>query len=251
MNADAAWKTPYIDKIAEEGIRFTDAHSGSAVCSPTRYGVLTGRYAWRTHLKEGVLWSWDPPLIRQEETTVGKLLQEKGYTTACVGKWHLGLDWAYHAEDPDSVDFSRAVSGGPTTLGFDYFFGITASLDIPPYVYIENDRPTMVPVNFTRNDSEYGWWRNGLTGEDFVHEEVLPVLTHKAVAFIDRHMASGISELQSAGKDRIECRAGDHSQLPCLRNSLGQPPIRYTSSHAALNDHRVCHLFSFMLHSRT
>lgn len=146
MNPESAWETTYIDQIAKEGIRFTDAHTGSAVCSPTRYGVLTGRYSWRTSLKQGVLWSWDPPLIQQEETTVGKLLQEKGYTTACVGKWHLGLGWQYHAADPDSVDFSKTVIGGPTSLGFDYFFGITASLDIPPYVYIENDRPTMVPV---------------------------------------------------------------------------------------------------------
>jgi len=194
MNPEAAWETTYIDRIAKEGIRFTDAHSGSAVCSPTRYGVLTGRYSWRTSLKQGVLWSWDPPLIQQDQSTVGKLLQEKGYTTACVGKWHLGLGWQYHAADPDSVDFSRTVSGGPTTLGFDYFFGITASLDIPPYVYIENDRPTKVPINYTMNDSDFGWWRKGLTGDDFEHEQVLPMLTTKAVAFIDRHMEAKPSD---------------------------------------------------------
>jgi len=190
MNPDAAWQTKNIDQIALEGIRFTDAHTGSAVCTPTRYGVLTGRYSWRTRLKHGVLWSWDPPLIQEGETTVGKVLQKQGYNTACVGKWHLGLGWQYHATAKDSVDFSRAVSGGPTTLGFDYFFGIAASLDIPPYVYIENDRPTMVPVNYTQDTSAYGWWRFGLTGADFVHEEVLPVLTRKAVAFIDNHMAT-------------------------------------------------------------
>ena len=190
MNGDAAWKTEHIDRIASEGMIFTDAHSGSAVCSPTRYGVLTGRYSWRTRMKEGVLWSWDPPLIEQDETTVGSLLQSQGYKTACVGKWHLGLGWQYHEGFADSVDFSSAVSGGPVELGFDYFFGITASLDIPPYVYIENDRPTMVPVNYTQNQSEYGWWRNGLTGKDFVHEEVLPVLTQKAVSFIDQHQAN-------------------------------------------------------------
>jgi len=194
MNPESAWETTYIDQIAKEGIRFTDAHSGSAVCSPTRYGVLTGRYSWRTSLKKGVLWSWDKPLIQQEETTVGILLQEKGYTTACVGKWHLGLGWHYHAADPDSVDFSRTVTGGPTTLGFDYFFGITASLDIPPYVYLENDRPTKVPVKYTQNTSEYSWWRKGLTGDDFEHEQVLPVLTSKAVTFIDRHMEAKPSD---------------------------------------------------------
>ena len=190
MNPEAGWETKHIDRIAREGIRFTDAHTGSAVCTPTRYGVLTGRYSWRTRLKEGVLWSWDPPLIQQGEATVGTVLQKKGYTTACIGKWHLGLGWQYHEEESDSVDFSKAVRGGPNTLGFDYFFGITASLDIPPYVYLENDRPTMVPVKYTRDTSEYGWWRTGLTGDDFVHEEVLPVLTRKAVSFIDKHMAS-------------------------------------------------------------
>jgi len=189
MNPEAAWETTYIDQIASEGMLFTDAHTGSAVCSPTRYGVLTGRYSWRTSLKQGVLWSWDPPLIQEDETTVGSMLQGEGYTTACVGKWHLGLGWQYHAENPDSVDFSKAVTGGPTALGFDYFFGITASLDIPPYVYLENDLPTMVPVKYTLNPSEYSWWRKGLTGADFVHEEVLPVLTRKALGFIDRHIA--------------------------------------------------------------
>ena len=190
MNKEAAWKTVHIDRIASEGMVFTDAHTGSAVCTPTRYGLLTGRYSWRTRMKQGVLWSWDPPLIEQEEVTVGTLLQNKGYLTACVGKWHLGLGWQHHEGYPDSVDFSKPVTGGPNELGFDYFFGITASLDIPPYVYIENDLPTMVPVKYTQDTSEYGWWRNGLTGEDFVHEKVLPVLTKKAVSFIDKHQES-------------------------------------------------------------
>ena len=189
MNPEAAWETNNIDRIAAEGIRFTDAHTGSAVCSPTRYGILTGRYSWRSRLKKGVLWSWDEPLIRQGETTVGTILQQNGYTTACIGKWHLGLGWQYQEGSPDSVDFSIPVTGGPVTLGFDYFFGITASLDIPPYVYIENDRPTTVPVKYTSDTSEYGWWRNGLTGDDFVHEQVLPVLTEKALSFIDHHLA--------------------------------------------------------------
>jgi arylsulfatase A len=188
MNPEAAWQTSSIDQIASEGIRFTDAHTGSAVCSPTRYGVLTGRYSWRTRLKEGVLWSWDKPLIQPDETTLGTLLQQNGYTTACIGKWHLGLGWQYLTEAPDSVDFSKPLADGPNTVGFDYFFGITASLDIPPYVYVENNRPTTVPVKYTMDTSEYGWWRSGLTGEDFVHEEVLPFLTRKALTFIDNHL---------------------------------------------------------------
>lgn len=191
LNPDAAWKTEHIDQIASEGMMFTDAHTNSAVCSPTRYGVLTGRYAWRSRLKQGVLWGWDEPLIEASRMTIGKLLQQQGYSTACVGKWHLGLGWQFYSEGVDSVDFSKPISGGPTTLGFDYFFGITASLDIPPYVYIENDLATVVPTQYTENKSDMGWWRRGLTGSDFDHEQVLPVLTEKATAFIDKHMNTG------------------------------------------------------------
>ncbi len=185
-NPRSAWSTPHIDRIASEGMMFTDAHSGSAVCTPTRYGILTGNYAWRTRLKEGVLWSYDEPLIEPETMTVAKLLREHSYTTACIGKWHLGLGWTRNPSLPDSIDFTRPVQGGPVALGFDYFFGIPASLDIPPYVYIENDRVTRIPDHFTEDTSEMGWWRRGPTSPDFRHEEVLSTLTEKAIGFIQK-----------------------------------------------------------------
>jgi len=188
INENAAWKTINMDRLATAGMVFTDAHSGSAVCTPTRYGVLTGRYSWRSRLKSGVLWSWDNALIEEDRITVGSLLQNYGYYTACVGKWHLGLGWQYSDEDPDSIDFSKPVLNGPVTRGFDYFYGITASLDIPPYVYIENDCSTTVPDEYTESKTKYGWWRKGLTGSDFDHEQVLPHLTEKAVSFINRHI---------------------------------------------------------------
>jgi arylsulfatase A-like enzyme len=187
FNPEAAWKTSHIDAIAGEGMFFSDAHSGSAVCTPTRYGILTGNYAWRTRLKNGVLWSYSEPLIGPDEMTVGKMLQKYGYTTACVGKWHLGLDWAGSDPAQGDVDFNKPVGGGPNQVGFDYFFGITASLDIPPYVYIENDRITAIPDRYTESSTEMGWWRNGPTGADFQHEEVLDRLTEKAVNFIEKH----------------------------------------------------------------
>ncbi|MDH3650645.1 MAG: sulfatase-like hydrolase/transferase, partial [Saprospiraceae bacterium] len=93
LNPGGKLKTQHIDRLAMNGIVFTDAHSGSSVCTPTRYGVLTGRYAWRSTLKNGVTWSWDKPLIPSSRTTVASLLKRHGYQTACVGKWHLGLDW--------------------------------------------------------------------------------------------------------------------------------------------------------------
>jgi len=86
-------KTPHIDRLISQGMNFTDAHSGSAVCTPTRYGLLTGRYCWRTRLKKAVLWSWGAPLIKPERLTVAELLQQQGYTTGMVGKWHLGMTW--------------------------------------------------------------------------------------------------------------------------------------------------------------
>ena len=187
INMNAAWETPNIDRIADEGIIFTDAHSGSAVCSPTRYGILTGRYSWRSKLKSGVLWSWDNELIEENRLTVGSLLSNNGYETACIGKWHLGLGWQYQEEFPDSIDFSKKILNGPVTRGFDYFYGITASLDIPPYVYIENNHVTSLPNRFTQNSSKFGWWRLGHTGSDFEHENVLPHLAQKAVDFIKRH----------------------------------------------------------------
>jgi len=187
LNANAAWETPTIDLLAQEGMSFLDAHSGSAVCTPTRYGILTGRYAWRSRLKNGVLWSWDEPLIEPDRLTVADVLKQRGYETACIGKWHLGLGWQYSDDNPEQVDFAKPIIGGPLELGFDYFYGITASLDIPPYVYIENDRATVVPEKFTENKSKYGWWRKGLTGSDFDHHTVLSHLTDKAVNFIEQH----------------------------------------------------------------
>lgn len=120
--------------------------------------------------------------------TVGSYLQEHGYKTACIGKWHLGLGWQRYESITDSIDFGKPVLNGPITRGFDYFFGITASLDIPPYVYIENDRLTALPDRFTESNTKFGWWRLGHTGSDFIHEQVLPKLTEKAIAFIDKHV---------------------------------------------------------------
>jgi len=118
QNPESKIPTPNMDKLAAQGMRFTDAHSGSAVCTPTRYGVLTGRYCWRSPLKRGVLWGYSPPLIEEDRPAVASFLKDNGYATACVGKWHLGLDWvpeagmtkpaAINSRDPgDWVDLER------------------------------------------------------------------------------------------------------------------------------------------------
>jgi arylsulfatase A-like enzyme len=126
--------TPSLDTLAASGMRFTDAHSPSGVCTPTRYGLLTGRYSWRTHMKRGVLKGYSPLLIDPARSTIASMLREQGYATAAIGKWHLGLG------DAEVTDYSKPLSPGPNDVGFDYFFGIPASLDMPPYTFVEDDR---------------------------------------------------------------------------------------------------------------
>ncbi|MBM79332.1 MAG: arylsulfatase [Planctomycetaceae bacterium] len=196
FNDEGKIKTPHMDQLAAGGMRFTDAHSGSAVCTPTRYGVLTGRYSWRTRLQSGVCWGYSVPLIEDGRMTVASMLKTKGYNTACVGKWHLGLKWALHdpkkvptdnSREPwDNIDFSKPISSGPNQVGFDYFYGISASLDMHPHVYIENDHLTSVPTRIIEASGGKKFWRKGPIGDDFKHIDVLDQLTEKAVGFINK-----------------------------------------------------------------
>lgn len=181
-NPNSKIPTPSIDALANAGMRFTDAHTNSSVCSPTRYGILTGRYAWRSRLKKGVLWSYDKPLITTDRMTVAQLLKNQGYQTACIGKWHLGLDWTYGEEG--EVDLHQPIQNGPTRLGFDYFFGISASLDIPPYVYIEGEKTTALSIDSIAEKTGKEFWRAGPIGDDFQHREVLDTFFSKSIQFI-------------------------------------------------------------------
>ncbi|WP_216362693.1 sulfatase family protein [Formosa algae] len=187
-NSEGKISTPNIDRMAKNGMLFTDAHTSSAVCTPTRYGILTGRYNWRSELKKHVLNGYSKSLIKQDRTTIADMLKQQGYSTAFIGKWHLGWDW--QLKSPDSlvanglnVDFNKPIKNGPTTHGFDYSFGFCASLDMPPYVYVENDMPTMVPTEYTGSKG-MKFWRKGLTADDFSHIKVLQDITDKAVSFI-------------------------------------------------------------------
>ncbi len=177
--------TVELDRLAAQGMRFTDAHSPSGVCTPTRYGLLTGRYAWRSKLKRSVLNGYSPMLIEPGRPTVASLLKARGYATAAIGKWHLGLGNA------DPADFSKPLQPGPTSVGFDYFFGIPASLDMAPYVFVENTAVTAAPTDKVgssemRRRGGGGYWREGPIAPGFTHEGVLPALTEKAVSFIGR-----------------------------------------------------------------
>ncbi len=193
--------TPHADRLAAEGMRFTDAHTPSAVCTPTRYGILTGRYCWRTRLKYRVLDGFDPPLIEPDRTTVPSLLRKHGYHTACVGKWHLGMMWTDQDGQPlpsvpldrkqpprpgYEVDFTRPITGGPNAVGFDYYFGISASLNMPPFCYLENHRPVHLPtVKQPKIATDYISVDEGLRSPDFAIRGVMPRLTGKAVEFIE------------------------------------------------------------------
>jgi len=184
FNSDSKIKTENIDNIAKQGMKFTDSHATSAVCSPSRYGLLTGRYNWRSRLKSYVLTGDSEPLIEKDRKTMPAMLKEEGYQTAAVGKWHLGLGWQLKPEkdyeafglNPDDfeeteqqhgrngvfdpsvgifdfegldIDYSKPITYGPNQLGFDYFYGTPASLDQPPFVIIENDQVTEEPDDIT------------------------------------------------------------------------------------------------------
>jgi arylsulfatase A-like enzyme len=186
-NSDSGIPTPHLDKLAAEGMRFTDAHSGSAVCTPTRYGVITGRYSWRSKMKRGVLNGYSPALIDPERLTVGDLMQEKGYHTACVGKWHLGWDWEItgpgEGRNPE-VDWSKPIKNGPTHRGFNTYFGVSASLDMPPYCWVAGTKATMAPTIPEPATPFPTYWREGPRSEDLVFDEVLDVLAKRCSGYI-------------------------------------------------------------------
>lgn len=183
-NEESKVPTPTFDRLAGESMRFTDAHTPSAVCTPTRYGLLTGRYCWRSRLKRGVLWGMSPALIEPDRTTIASMLDAAGYETMGVGKWHLGLG------DDEETDYSGPLRPGPVTIGFDHYFGIPASLDMPPYVYIRDDGLVAPPTETIdgsahRRQGGDGFWRGGPIAPGFRHVDVLPELEREAIAFLD------------------------------------------------------------------
>jgi arylsulfatase A-like enzyme len=206
-NPQSKISTPHVDRLAAEGMRFTDAHTPSAVCTPTRYGLLTGRYCWRTRLKYRVLDGFDPPLIEPDQVTVASLLKEHGYATAAIGKWHLGLQWTGTDAKPvpavpldrnqpprrgHDVDYTRPFTGGPTAVGFDHFFGISASLNMSPFCYLEGNRVLCLPVLHQERmrDANFMAVDEGVRSPDFTTHGVMPRLAGEAVAFIEKHASA-------------------------------------------------------------
>lgn len=171
-------RTPYLDGFATEGMRLRDFHSNSSVCTPTRYGLLTGRHAWRTRLQKGVLEGDSPPLIEEGRPTVASVLRDSGYRTVLVGKWHLGLGWA---KGPDGrIDFGAPFKGGPLERGFETFFGIAASADMPPYGFLEADR-SAAPLVRSVGAAE-GLSRPGPAAEGWKPDHVLDAVVARAIS---------------------------------------------------------------------
>ncbi|MBA61586.1 MAG: arylsulfatase [Planctomycetaceae bacterium] len=181
-NPNSKIDTPHLNRLIKQGMRFTDAHAPAGLCVQTRYGLLTGQYPFRTTLRERI-----EPCIEADQLTLPGMLQSAGYYTAMLGKWHLGF-----VGGKDKEDYSEGLYGGPKDRGFDSFFGIPASLDIPPYYWIQNRKPLLPPTKTIGDNFSEGWtkiqgafWRKGRIAPGFVHAEVLPTLSRRANFFLD------------------------------------------------------------------
>ncbi|MCH2176454.1 MAG: arylsulfatase [Lentisphaeria bacterium] len=195
LNEAAKLQTPNIDSLASNGLTFTDAHTSSSVCTPSRYSIMTGRYCWRTYLKKGVLSGTGNALLERGRKTVANVFKDSGYKTACIGKWHLGWDWAikkgheanlngWSPDDYDWIDYNKPVQNGPISNGFDHFFGICGSLDMPPYVYVKDDMPVEEPKSWA---TQQDFFRAGPRMSSMRSNNVLEHITDRAVDYIHKH----------------------------------------------------------------
>ena len=201
--------TPNIDALAKQGIRFTDAHSSSAVCSPSRYTLLTGRYHWRTRLQRGIVGLWETPLIAPSRMTIGTLAKQAGYRTACFGKWHLGWNWGITEDQKEWLRppgkkkqavatarhrkiwrdmFTKSIDDGPTAVGFDTYFG-TDVPNWPPFCFIRQDQTVGIPSEFLPEELliKNRASQQGPALQGWELEPVLPAIAQATVQFIRTH----------------------------------------------------------------
>jgi arylsulfatase A-like enzyme len=196
-NPSSKIPTPNIDRLATQGIRFSNAYTPSSVCTPTRYGLMTGEYCWRGPLKLGVILGEAPALIEPGRTTVSSFLTSRGYATACIGKWHLGQNWTWKEGAPedkrktDQIDFTKRVTGGANDLGFDYSFVYVCALDFPPYCFLENGKSVGLPTESIEEESKrlpprYREQQPGLAVPGWKNSEMGPTITRKAIEWLEK-----------------------------------------------------------------
>ncbi len=203
QNPNSKIQTPNLDRLAAQGMRFTDAHSSSGICSPSRFALLTGTYHWRR--QHGIVGAFGVPFFKDTDITLPGVLKSEGYRTACIGKWHLGWDWTFHNEPsgevmqwgkmrkvylPKDIDWSEPIGGGPLDRGFDYYYG-DGTINFPPYAWVENNRLQEAPteemdINNIGFDTKEGEWefRPGPKVAGWNPYDVLPTLTDKTVEWI-------------------------------------------------------------------
>jgi arylsulfatase A-like enzyme len=230
-NPNSGIPTPNLDRLSKQGMRFTDMHSSSAVCTPSRYSILTGQYPWRNSDKPGALTGYASSLIKPGRLTVAGMLKQAGYYTAGVGKWHLGLG------DKQPTDYSKPFHPAPTDHGFDYYYGLPASLDMPPYVYFENDHCIATPTANTEDQANekgpFGkFWRHGAMMPGFDFDQVTPTFTNKAVEIVNRQakkaepfflyfaLPSPHTPWLPLPEYRGKSRAGDYGDFVCQVDAM-------------------------------
>ncbi|WP_342804729.1 arylsulfatase [Alteromonas sp. M12] len=191
--------TKNLDRIAEQGIAFTQAYTGSSICTPTRYGLMTGRYPWRE--KVGLAANYGSRIMSKGQETVASFLRNQGYKTLMVGKWHLGTSWTMKdgsvmesrtsmshkatLTQDQQIDFNVPFYGGPTDHGFDTWFGIAGSLDFAPYVYLINNKASKIPTERLIGKNRFGH-RTGFADPELQPTQVLGEFTKRAVALIEQ-----------------------------------------------------------------
>ena len=195
FNPDSKIPTPSLDQLAAEGMKFTDAHAGGSVCVPSRYALLTGRFSARAELQVR-----NGPVIEEGRMTIASLLRDHGYQTAMVGKWHQGFE-TLSSSSKEQFDYSKPLTGGPVDRGFQSFFGMHASLDIPPYFYMRDRSPILPPSETVDASTSVGgeedwtkiqgaFWREGAVAPNFKHDEVTPRFASEAVEVLKSYGAS-------------------------------------------------------------
>lgn len=202
QNPHSKIPTPNLDKLAASGMRFTDAHSSSGICTPSRFALLTGQYHWRRG--HGIVNSFGKPYFKDTDVTLPQILKQKGYKTACIGKWHLGWNWEINSKEPKhdvmvfgkkkkaishkAINWTKPIKGGPLARGFDYYFG-DGTINFPPYCFIENDKVVEAPstlLDLNGMETAEGHWefRPGPMVKNWNPYKVLPTIQIKTKEWI-------------------------------------------------------------------